>query len=164
VSKQKVVSTPVSAEVTAHSEKSAGPEQECLEDFDDNMNIDEEVDMNIDPLLREPRHQPKVGPSRSVLPSVTPSALIMPSRPSPPSVGLAETFASLSSIFHTADEGRPTNNSSSGANAEDVPSDPALQIDRLTGFSPPLTRTPRTSQKTVATARYELSNGVESND
>jgi len=92
VSKQKVVSTPVSAGVTAHSEKSAGPEQECLGDLDDNMNIDEEVDMNIDPLLREPRHQPQVGPSRSVFPSVTPSALIMPSRPSPPSVGLAETF------------------------------------------------------------------------
>ena len=154
--KQKV-STPESAEATTHSEKSVGSEQECLGDLDDNMNIDEEVDMNIDPLLREPRHQPQAGPSRSVLPSVPPSASVISSRSPPPSADLAETFTSFSSFISNAeDEGRPTDNSSSGANAEDLTSDPALRIDRLTGTSSPLTRAPRVSQKTVTTAPFVM--------
>ena len=158
--KQKV-STPASPEATTRSEKSAGPEQECLGDLDDKMNIDEEVDMNIDPLLREPRHQPQAGPL--VLPSVPPSASIIPSRSPSPSVDLGETFTSFSSfISKTADEGRPTNNSSSSANAEDLSSDPALRIDRLTGVSPPLARAPRGSQKTVMTAPLIMSSATGS--
>ena len=116
--------------------------------------------MNIDPLLREPRHQPQAGPL--VFPSVPPSASKIPSRPPPSSVDLAETFTSFSSIFHTADGGRPTNNSSSSANAEGLSSDPALRIDRLTGISPPFTRAPRTSQKTVATAPFVMSSAMGS--
>ena len=161
--KQKV-STPVSAEVMTHSEKSAGSEQECLGDLNNNMSIDEEVDMNIDPLLREPRLIPQAGPSRSVLPSAPPSASIIPSCSPPTSVDLAETFTSFSSfISNTADQGRPTNNSSSSTNAEDPSSDPALQIDRLTGISPPLKRAPRAQKKkTVTTAPLVMSSATGS--
>jgi len=51
----------VSAEVTTDNEKSAGPEQECLGDLDDNMNIDEEVDMKIDPYYGSLSINPKLA-------------------------------------------------------------------------------------------------------
>jgi len=155
----------VSAEATTHSEKPGpseksagpGPEQECLGDTDNNMDVDEEVDINIDPSLRETWHQPQAGPSRSVLPSDPPSVSIIPSRSPSPSVDLAETFTFSSFISNTADECRPTTYSSSIANTEDLSSDPALQIDRLTGISSPLTRAPKASQKTVTTAPFVMS-------
>lgn len=141
--------TPMSAEAITHIGKGTKPEQECLRDTDDKMSIDEDVnlnigediDMEIDPVLREPQRQPQVGPSSSILPSVPPSVSTIPLHSPPRSVDPERALTSFSSFISIApNAGKPTGSSSSVANAEELSSDLALRIDRLTGISPPLKR------------------------
>jgi len=139
----------MSAEAITHIRKDTKPEQECLRDTDDKMSIDEDVnlnigediDMEIDPVLREPQRQPQVGPSSSIFPSVPPSVSTIPLRSPSRSVHPERALTSFSSFISIApNAGKPTGSSSSVANAEELSSDLALRIDRLTGISPSLKR------------------------
>ncbi|KXN92577.1 hypothetical protein AN958_05981 [Leucoagaricus sp. SymC.cos] len=173
--KDKDTSQPQRSQATEHVESGGGGsillEEEGLEDDnqDENLEYTDDGDMDVDDAL-EYVDLSQAGPSISL---ATPASVPGLSSASP-SPEMPSTSAPISSFISSVasptitgkGKGKDTtpglrslHGQREASVVEDVPIDPALRIDRLTGISPPLTRAPRGSKKAMSGGREGAANG-----